>query len=78
MLLIGGSGRLYGGLVGATVFLVAQDALSGVSPEYWQFWLGAVLVLVVLAAPGGITGGLEHLQRWLGSRWKKGSSWRAR
>jgi branched-chain amino acid transport system permease protein len=59
MLSFGGTGRLYGALLGATVFIVAQDTLAGMSPEYWQFWLGAVLVVLVLSARGGLMGGLE-------------------
>jgi branched-chain amino acid transport system permease protein len=62
MLVLGGSGRLYGGLVGATVFILAQDYLSGVSPEYWQFWLGAVLAALVLVARGGLLGGLAGVR----------------
>ncbi len=63
MLVFGGAGRLYGGLVGAAVFIVAQDALAGVSPDYWQFWLGAALVALVLIARGGLLGALEALRR---------------
>ena len=44
ILAFGGTGRLYGALLGAAVFTLGQDALAGISPEYWQFWLGAVLV----------------------------------
>ena len=40
MLVLGGTGRLYGGLVGAAVFMIAQDYLSGIDPVYWQFWIG--------------------------------------
>jgi branched-chain amino acid transport system permease protein len=68
MLVLGGAGRLYGGLVGATMFIVAQDVLSGISPDYWQFWLGAMLVLLVLAARGGVMGGLQIAARHLRSR----------
>ena len=63
MLVFGGAGRLYGALVGATVFIVAQDALAGISPDYWQFWLGAVLVVLVLIARGGLLGALDALRR---------------
>lgn len=63
MLVFGGAGRLYGALVGATVFIVAQDALAGISPDYWQFWLGAVLVVLVLTARGGLLGALDALRR---------------
>jgi len=68
MLVFGGTGRLYGGLLGATVFMLAQDYLAGLSPEHWQFWLGAMLVLLVLVARGGLLGGLERLQRHLQRR----------
>ena len=60
MLVLGGTGRLYGAVVGAAVFMVAQDILSGLSPVYWQFWLGLLLVIVVLFARAGIVGGLAQ------------------
>ena len=62
ILVLGGAGRLYGGLVGALVFMIAQDYLSGIDPVYWQFWLGFFLVLIVLFARGGILGGLDTLR----------------
>jgi branched-chain amino acid transport system permease protein len=61
ILILGGAGRLYGGLVGAAIFLVARDRFSGLNPQYWYFWMGALLVLVVLALPGGVLGGLGRL-----------------
>jgi branched-chain amino acid transport system permease protein len=63
MLVLGGTGRLYGALVGAAVFMVAQDYISGLDPAYWQFYIGLLLVLIVLFARGGILGGLEKLVR---------------
>ena len=48
MLVLGGTGRLYGALVGTAVFMIAQDYLSGINPVYWQFWLGLGLVVFVL------------------------------
>ncbi len=62
MLVLGGTGRLYGGLVGATVFMIAQDYLSDMNPVYWQFWLGLLLVVVVMFARGGILGGVASLR----------------
>jgi branched-chain amino acid transport system permease protein len=65
MLVLGGAGRLYGGLVGAAIFIIAQDYLSGIDPVYWEFWIGFLLVVVVLFAHGGILGGLDALrERW--------------
>jgi len=62
MLVLGGAGRLYGGLVGTTVFMVAHHYLSDLNPIYWQFWLGLLLVVVVLFARGGILGALDGLR----------------
>jgi branched-chain amino acid transport system permease protein len=68
MLVLGGTGRLYGALVGAAVFIVAQAYLSTLNPVYWQFWIGVLLVVVVLVARGGILGGLSSLRAWLERR----------
>jgi len=69
MLVLGGTGRLYGALIGAAVFMVAQDYISGLNPAYWQFYIGLLLVLIVLFARGGILGGLEKIaQRFKPSR----------
>jgi branched-chain amino acid transport system permease protein len=48
ILVIGGTGYLYGGLLGALVYELIQDALSSFTPQYWQFWLGILLVAFVL------------------------------
>src|SRR3546814_12784892 len=52
-------------LLGSIVFVVANYLLSDMNPEYWQFWLGLILVLVVLFARGGIMG---TARGWLDSR----------
>jgi branched-chain amino acid transport system permease protein len=61
MLVLGGAGRLYGGLIGAAVFMIAHHYLSDLNPVYWQFWLGLLLVVVVMFARGGILGALDGL-----------------
>lgn len=48
MLVIGGSGNLYGGLIGAAVFRVVQDWLSVMTPQYWEFWIGLLLVIIAI------------------------------
>ena len=48
MLIIGGEGYLYGGLIGAALFIVLRDVISAATPEYWEFWIGALLVALVL------------------------------
>ena len=62
MLVLGGTGRLYGGLIGAALFMIVQDWLSGINPVYWQLWIGILLVLIVLTARGGILGGMAALR----------------
>lgn len=61
MLILGGSGRLYGGILGALIFLLARDRLAGMNPQYWYFWIGLLLMVVVLVMPKGILGGLARL-----------------
>ena len=63
MLVLGGTGRLYGAIIGTAVFMIAQDYLSGINPVYWQFWLGLLLVAFVFLARGGILGALERIRR---------------
>ena len=65
MLVLGGAGNLYGALLGAIVFMTARHLLSDLNPQYWQFWLGTLLVLIVLFARDGIVGGLRRAARRL-------------
>lgn len=55
MVILGGVGRFWGGLVGAFAFLLLETVLQGWT-EYWQLALGLVLLAIVLLAPEGITG----------------------
>lgn len=48
VLVLGGVGYLYGGLIGAVVFKLLQDVLSNLTPQYWMFWIGLILVVIVL------------------------------
>ena len=48
MVVIGGTGWLYGGVLGAVVFKLLQDFLASQTPQYWTFWLGLFLVALVL------------------------------
>ena len=56
MLIIGGTGRLYGAFLGAPLYMAAQDALAREDPGYWLFWIGLLLVAIVFFAPGGLLG----------------------
>ena len=48
MLVIGGVGWLYGGVLGAVVFKLLHDVISSITPQYWTFWIGLFLVVLVL------------------------------
>ena len=48
LLVIGGAGWLYGGVVGAIVFKIMHDIISSVTPQYWTFWIGLFLVVLVM------------------------------
>ena len=63
ILILGGAGRLYGGILGAIIYMVARDQFSGVNPQYWYFWIGLLLVAVVMFLPNGILGGLSALYK---------------
>ena len=62
-LVIGGAGWLWGGLVGAIAFKVLHDFISAYTAQYWTFWIGLVLVVLMMV-------GREKLFRpW--TWWKK-------
>jgi len=48
VLVIGGTGYLYGGLIGAVVFKMLQELFQAITPQYWLFWIGLVLVVMVM------------------------------
>jgi branched-chain amino acid transport system permease protein len=63
MLVFGGIGRLYGAFIGATVYMIAQDTLAKLQPEFWYFWIGLLLVLIVMFARGGLLGLIDKAMR---------------
>jgi branched-chain amino acid transport system permease protein len=63
MLIIGGVGRLYGAFIGVPLFMIAQDRFSEIDPVYWYFWLGLLMVVVVVFARGGVLGLFERFWR---------------
>ena len=58
VVIIGGAGYLYGGLIGAILFKLMQEYLSALTPQYWPFWIGLVLVVIVLV-------GRDRLSSWM-------------
>lgn len=65
VLVVGGLGRLYGAFVGATAYMIVQDALAKDDPVYWLFWMGVILICIVLIVPGGLLGVYDIMQRRL-------------
>ena len=55
VLVIGGTGYLYGGVFGAVVFKLLHDLISAWTPQYWNFWLGLFLVVLVLVGREKLT-----------------------
>ena len=58
VLVIGGTGYLYGGLIGAVVFKMLQELFQSLTPQYWLFWSGLVLVVIVMV-------GRARIHRWV-------------
>jgi branched-chain amino acid transport system permease protein len=67
MLIIGGVGRLYGAFIGVPLYMIAQDRFAQADPVYWDFWIGLLLILVVIFARGGLLGLAQMLLR----RWRR-------
>ena len=63
VLIVGGTGYLYGGLIGALVFKIMQDFLSALTPQYWQFWVGLLLVVFVIAGRDRMHKGVAWIVR---------------
>ena len=65
MLIVGGTATLYGGFVGAALFILVQDRLADINPVYWLFWLGVLLIATTLFLRRGVVG---TLVAWLDRR----------
>lgn len=74
MLVLGGTGRLYGALIGTTVFMIAHDYLADMNPVYWEFWMGLLLMAVVLFARGGIVGAGRRLLQTVKTKFARAAS----
>ena len=68
VLVIGGAAMLYGGFIGALVFIVLRDQLAALNPIYWYFWIGLLLVLIVAFFRKGILPSLRALLDRLNKR----------
>lgn len=61
ILVLGGTGRLYGGLVGAIVYMLVHDIFASIDPQFWMFWLGIFLIAAVMLGRGGLMAALSRL-----------------
>ncbi|MDE2229092.1 MAG: branched-chain amino acid ABC transporter permease [Alphaproteobacteria bacterium] len=61
MLLLGGIGQLYGAFIGVPLYMIAQDRFAAIDPVYWYFWIGLLLVLMVMFARGGVLGIVDRI-----------------
>jgi len=68
VLALGGTGRLYGAFFGAGLFMLMQDFLARRNPVYWQFWIGLLLVVIVLFGRGGVLAGADAVRDRLARR----------
>jgi len=59
MLVLGGTGSLFGALVGTLIFMLFEDFVSAANPFHWLTMVGALLIAVVLFAPKGLYGTAE-------------------
>lgn len=73
VLVIGGSGYLYGGPVGAIAFKLMKDTLSSITPAYWLFWMGLILVGLVLVGRDRLVARAGDAFDALVARLRKGS-----
>jgi branched-chain amino acid transport system permease protein len=55
MLILGGAGRRYGAFLGAPLYVFMQDYLAKEDPANWYLWIGIMLLVIVIFAPGGLT-----------------------
>jgi branched-chain amino acid transport system permease protein len=62
MVILGGVGYFSGGLLGAVVFLLLEEVLSGYT-MHWQLALGVILLAVVLLLPNGLAGLLQRFTK---------------
>ncbi len=68
MTILGGIEHFWGPVVGAATLVLLNQEITSYT-EYWPFVLGAILLMLLFAFPGGIVGGLDS-RRWRGCRRK--------
>lgn len=64
MAVLGGASNFFGPIIGALTFTLLQDQLQSLT-QYWRFVMGAILAVIVISLPGGITGLVGDIERYL-------------
>lgn len=62
MVILGGTGYLFGGVIGAVAILLLEEVLSGYT-MHWQLALGVVLLAVVMVLPNGLASLMERRRK---------------
>jgi len=55
MAVLGGFANFFGPLVGAFTFIFLKSELMGIT-QFWRFWLGLTLIVIVVLFPRGLVG----------------------
>ena len=63
MAVLGGASNFFGPIIGALTFTLLQDQLQSLT-QYWRFVMGAILAVIVISLPGGITGLVGDIERY--------------
>jgi len=63
MAVLGGASNFFGPIIGALTFTLLQDQLQSLT-QYWRFVMGAILAVIVISFPGGITGLVGDIERY--------------
>lgn len=73
MLVLGGTKRIYGAFLGAAIYYLVQDSTAKISPYFWEFVVGGMLIAVVLFLEGGLMSLLD-MARDAVKRWRRGGT----
>jgi branched-chain amino acid transport system permease protein len=76
VLIIGGTGYLYGGLIGAVIYKFMQDWIATLTPQYWQFWIGLLLVVIVLVGRDRMAAWHQAVRAALARLFTRAMTWR--
>jgi ABC-type branched-subunit amino acid transport system permease subunit len=64
MAIFGGTGQLYGPVLGAAILSYLEEILTTKFPYYYMLLFGSILIVVILFLPSGLVGLLQ--------KWRKG------